>query len=347
MEQAFPLITVGITVLNREWIIGRMLASLQSQTYPHDRIFVLIVDSESTDKTVETARQILEKSDFKGYEIVIQKCSIPEGRNICIKNMQGDLLLFWDSDVIMEPSAMSSLFEVIEKEKVGIVTANTAKISVDLISEIDNKLEEAKMKLRPEETREVVCAGMGNTLISKEVFDTVTFDPALTIWEDGDFSIRAREKGFRIFLNKKIAVFDVNNIKKSHSDIYIDMPLQDAMSGLRKKSRTEVLLYRQELPYQGAKNFFLQHKRYGWYLGYVPTLILSLIGAFMQNLIIALVFPVYLLFFALWQFKRRGLAKGAKALVRSLLVGVPTALFIAYYFTKYGLTKSNSSLKKK
>ncbi len=346
METAFPLITVGVVVLNREWIIGRMLASLQSQTYPHNRIFVLIVDGESIDKTVETARQILEKSDFNGYKIVTQKCSIPVGRNLCIKNMQGDLLLFWDSDIIMEPKAMSSLFETMKKEKASIVSVNPTHVSVDSIDEVDDKLHEAKAKLRPEEPGEAFW-GMGNTLVSKEVFNTVTFDPDLTIWEDGDFSLRARERNFKMLLDKKIEVFDVNMVKKGYSDIYINMPLQDAMRGLRKKSKTEVLLYKQKVPYPGAQKFFLHNKRYALYIGYIPAIVLSILGVFMQNLIVALVFPVYLLFFASWQFRRRGLAKGAKALVRSLLVGVPNALFIACYFAKYGLTKGNASSKKK
>ncbi|MCW4043968.1 MAG: glycosyltransferase [Candidatus Bathyarchaeota archaeon] len=346
MMQEFPLITVGIVVMNRDWIIGRMLASLQSQTYPHDRLFVLVVDGESTDKTVETARRILEKSDFSGYEIVVQKCSIPEGRNLCIKNMQGDLLLFWDSDVIMEPKAVSMLLEVMKKEKASIVTANATKISVNSVDEIDAKLNEAKTALHPDETCEAFAVGMGNTLISKEVFGKVTFDPELTIWEDGDFSIRAREQNFRMLANKKIEVFDVNMIKKTYSDIYIDMPLRSAMKGIRKKSRTEVLVYKNALPYLGVMNFFLRRKRYVFYLGYLPALLLSLIGVLAQNLMIALIFPVYLFSFAVWQFARRGLAKGAKALMRSLLVGFPNAFFIAYYFAKFGLIKSGSGTKK-
>ena len=342
-EKAFPLITVGITVLNREWIIGRMLASLQSQTYPHNKIFVLIVDSESKDKTVETTRKILEASDFKGYDIVVQKCSIPEGRNLCIENMRGDLLLLWDSDTIMEPTAMSKLFETMEKEQADIVATKRTRMSVKAVDEIDGKLNEAKTAFHPEEPHEVVWAGMGSTLISKNVVNTVTFDPDLTIWEDGDFSLRAREKNFKIMSDGKIAVFDIDMAKKSHSDIYVDMPLQDAMKGLRKKSKTEVLLYKYATPYQGTKKFFLQNKRYALYIGYIPALALSILGICLQNLIIALIFPAYLLLFALWQFKKRGLNKGTKALARSLLVGVPNALFIAYYFAKASPTKKQHS----
>jgi len=348
MEQEFPLITVGIVVLNRGWIIGRALASLQSQTYPHDRIFVLVADSESTDNTVETAKQVLEKSDFKDYEIMVQRCSIPEGRNMCIKNMRGDLLLFWDSDVVMEPDAISLLFETMKKEKAGVVTASSTYISITSVDELENKLNEAKTKFHPEETIvEIPSAGMGHTLISKEVLKTTIFDPDLTIWEDGDFSLRAMENGFRIVLNKKIEVFDVNITKQSYSDIHIDMPLRSVVRGMRKKARTEVLVYRHTVPYRGAKTFFLRNKRYVYYLGYIPTIMLSLLGLFLQSPITAVIFPVYLFPFALWQFKRRGFAKGLRSLGRSFLVGLPTSFFIACYFAKYGLTKGSANFKAK
>ena len=77
-----PLITVAIVVRNREWIIAKMLNSLFSQTYSHDKIYVLIVDGNSSDKTVEIARTILEKADFKGYDIIVKECNIPEGRTL-------------------------------------------------------------------------------------------------------------------------------------------------------------------------------------------------------------------------------------------------------------------------
>ena len=67
-QKDLPLITVGVVVFNREWIIKRMLASVQSQTYPHDRLFVLVVDGKSMDNTVKVAKQVLAESDFNGYE---------------------------------------------------------------------------------------------------------------------------------------------------------------------------------------------------------------------------------------------------------------------------------------
>jgi glycosyltransferase involved in cell wall biosynthesis len=329
-----PLITVGIVVLNREWIIDKVLGSVLSQTYPHNRIYVVIVDGESKDKTIEIAKKTLEKSDFNSYDIIVRKTSIPEGRNICIEKMQGDALLFWDSDVIMGPNAIQELVDVMEKQKADIVTGNALFIFVDRVSAVEAKVEEA-MKSQPTENhiQEVLGAGMGHTLISRNVLSRVRFDPDFTILEDIDFSARARDRGFKIVTSTKILAVDVNIIDKRYSDIHVDMPLENAMRGMRKKARAQVLVYRPVF------NIFLRNKRYAFYLGYVPAAILTCIGILLNNLFLIVIFPSYLLLFTFWQMKRRGLRRGSRAISRSFLVGVPTSLWIAYYVAKYTVRK--------
>src|SRR5208283_2796837 len=93
-EEDSPLITIGVVVLNREWIIRQMLASVQSQTYPHNKLFVLVVDGGSKDNTAKSAEGILASSDFSGYEVLVKESSIPEARNICIQKMRGNYLFF-------------------------------------------------------------------------------------------------------------------------------------------------------------------------------------------------------------------------------------------------------------
>lgn len=337
-----PLLTVGIVVLDREWIFGKMLSSLLSQTYPHDKIFVLVVDGKSKDKTVEIARSILEKSDLKGYDIIVKECNIPEARNICIERMRGDMLFFWDSDVIMVPSAMQDLVRTTTEKGGDILIAEVVPIFVNTIEDVDRKVNEAvssHLLASGSLAIEVPAAGMGNTLISRNVLDSVRFDPDLTTLEDLDFSVRAREKGFRVLESKSVQAFDINIWKKGHSDMHIDMPLKNALRGLRKKAKVNVLAGGREVTFTKGIKFFFTYKRYLFYLGYIPALILTIYGLIMNVHWFALVFPVYLIFFALWQVKKRGVKRGIKALVRSILVGMPTSLLLIYYFSKYSLKR--------
>ena len=335
-EQMNDLLTVGIVVWNREWIINKMLNSLLSQSYSHSKIFVLIVDNESTDNTVQLAQEILEKSDFYGFKIIRQKCNIPEGRNLCIENMVGDKLFFWDSDVVMESTAIEQLIADMEKTGAGIVVAGHSQtVFFKTMQDLDDHFPRFEDGPKQENLVLASTAGMGHTLISKKVFTLVAFDPALTIGEDDDFSVSARMKNFKIYLDTTVSAVDVNISREKQSDIHIDMPLQDAMSSMRRKSRAQAFGSMLNPTYKDVAKYFLGNKkRYTYYLGYIPMLTITILGLVIGNLILVAVFPVYFCFYAILQFKNRGLKRGCKAITRSFLVGVPTATFILYYLLK-------------
>jgi len=329
--QRTPLVTVGIVALNRAWIIDKVLLSVQSQTYSHDSLFILFVDGESRDGTADLAKQKLSQSDFKGYEVIVQKCNIPEGRNICLERMHGDMLLFWDSDVIMEPDAVSKLVEALQTENADLMTAAVRQATVSSTDEIAGKLQEAVSLEKQAPCVEIRTATMGHSLLSKRLASNVSFDPELTTQEDIDFCLRAKEKGFKMMLSPNVIVLDVNTYKAAYSDIYIDMSLKDAVRGIRKKSRAQVYAYDFSFGWRTAGSFLLQYKRYLFYMVYIPTVALTVYGILAQNIYLILVFPVYALLYTIFQIKRRGLTRGLKAFIRSLLVGVPDALWVMYY----------------
>ena len=341
MKPIPSLITVGIVVLNREWIIDKMLTSLQRQTYPHDRVFVLLVDGESKDNTVKIAKQILDNSDFNGYEIIIKKCNIPEGRNICIERMKGDLLFFWDSDVIMGANALENMVTRVLETGVEILSAKGVFIYTNTIEEANSKITEAlssQINTPKKPLREIVATAMGYTLISRKVFDTIRFDPDLTSLEDYDFSAKARRKKIRIFANHAVQAFDINLWTQWYSDIHVDMPLKTALRGLKKKAEANVLAFGPEITFTKATRFFLTYKRYLFYLGYIPALIFTVYGLLANNYAF-FVFAIYLAFFVVWQIKKRGVKKGINATIRSMVVGLPLSLFLIFYFTKHASKK--------
>ena len=57
MEQTMPFVTAMIVVRNEENYISKAILSLLNQDYPKDSFELLIIDGESTDRTVEVAKQ--------------------------------------------------------------------------------------------------------------------------------------------------------------------------------------------------------------------------------------------------------------------------------------------------
>ncbi|MGH9384227.1 MAG: glycosyltransferase family 2 protein [Vicinamibacterales bacterium] len=100
-----PLITVVIPALNAEAWIGETLASVAAQTYPHDRLEIVLVDDGSTDATAERARAELKAGDI-AHVVLRNPSSLgpSAARNRGWRSGRGNWIQFLDSDDLLEPS---------------------------------------------------------------------------------------------------------------------------------------------------------------------------------------------------------------------------------------------------
>jgi len=92
---------------NSELTIEGCISSIKSQKYPKEKYEIIIVDDESTDNTVQVA-----KDAGADKVITIQHSSSGTARNIGSKQARGKILAFIDSDCI----AQNGWLETIEKE---------------------------------------------------------------------------------------------------------------------------------------------------------------------------------------------------------------------------------------
>ena len=95
-----PLVSIIIPAFNAEEYLKEALNSSLSQDYKNTEI--IVIDDDSTDKTVETALQ------FKNVKLLKQPhrgaCA---ARNMGLIHCKGDLIKFLDSDDILAPSIIS------------------------------------------------------------------------------------------------------------------------------------------------------------------------------------------------------------------------------------------------
>ncbi|MBU4299200.1 glycosyltransferase [Patescibacteria group bacterium] len=64
----FPLVSVVITTKNEEKNIENCLKSILNQTYPRDKIEIIVVDNNSSDRTKEIV-QTFKQSTLKPYKL--------------------------------------------------------------------------------------------------------------------------------------------------------------------------------------------------------------------------------------------------------------------------------------
>src|SRR3989338_8008945 len=102
------LVSVIITTKNEEKNIENCLKSIKNQTYSPDKIEIIIVDNNSSDKTKEIAGKYTDLIFDKGPERSAQ-------RNFGVRQSKGEYFLYLDADMILHPEVISECVELAEK----------------------------------------------------------------------------------------------------------------------------------------------------------------------------------------------------------------------------------------
>jgi glycosyltransferase involved in cell wall biosynthesis len=101
-------VSVVIPTYNRKDSLSETLASLSQQTWPANRFEVIIVDDGSTDGTADVIREPL--SFAVQYHYQSNQGGVT-ARNLGAQHSNGNLLIFLDDDIIVEPEFISSLVQ--------------------------------------------------------------------------------------------------------------------------------------------------------------------------------------------------------------------------------------------
>ncbi|MEM3730894.1 MAG: glycosyltransferase [Candidatus Bathyarchaeia archaeon] len=181
------MVSIIVTTLNEERYIRPCLKALKNQTYTNKEI--ILVDSESQDKTVEIAKKYADK-------IIIKNCIMPAGRNLGVREAHGNLLLFVDADVVLLPNWIDTVLPYLKEHKVvaayGDLLPNEAKLKAWFAYA---KEELSNLFLR--KTR-MTCYGKIGTavIIKRNAFEKVGgFNEDYASCEDVNLSFKLRKCG--------------------------------------------------------------------------------------------------------------------------------------------------------
>ena len=181
-NQKAPLVSIIIPTYNSKRTLRHCLQSIKEQTYK--RIETIIVDSYSTDETVQIAKK------FKA-EIFYVNQERSAAKNLGAKNAQGKYLLFLDSDMELSPNVVEECVKLCEDRgfDAAVIPETTAaigflaeckKLEVELYSNDPNYF------LMPRFFRKAAFLKEGG------------FDEKLICGEDFDLARRYERQGYRI-----------------------------------------------------------------------------------------------------------------------------------------------------
>ena len=106
-----PLISVIMPVYNAEKCLSRSIESVLSQSYSN--LELILVDDGSRDNSLQLCKSY-EKADLR-VRVISQKNSGPAAaRNSALEVMQGEYMLFVDSDDLLSPDACMQMVSAME-----------------------------------------------------------------------------------------------------------------------------------------------------------------------------------------------------------------------------------------
>ncbi len=185
-------ISVIIPTLNEEQVIGRSLASLETQTLGKDAFDVIVVDNGSSDRTLEIAQAFGTSLDLR----ILTKhgASISALRNFGAAASTAAVLAFLDSDCIAPADWLASAWRLLSEQEERIIGAH---YSIPADSLWVGKIWYGQMAT--EKRGLVSYVPGGDLLISRSTFFKIGgFDESVETSEDCDFCQRAAASGVQV-----------------------------------------------------------------------------------------------------------------------------------------------------
>jgi len=229
-----PLVSIIIPTYNRKQELTRLIESIKQSDYPKESIEIIVVDDASTDGTFDAI-----KKGFPDVKVIRNtKRRLTSGaRNVGIECSKGDYLFFVDHDNIIDRRAISNLVNfMIRNKNVGLagpimhyysvpeeIWCAGGKLRQPLYLPTCMFQHETSETLQIANISTIECDFIPNAFmvrrqIIKEIgfFDEENFP---ILWEDIDFSLRIKQKGYQIVIIPQAKVWhDVSTAKDFHID---------------------------------------------------------------------------------------------------------------------------------
>ncbi|AFY35674.1 glycosyltransferase [Calothrix sp. PCC 7507] len=115
-----PLVSLCIPTFNGDSFILEAISSITSQTYPY--IEIIISDDNSSDKTIELIKLILNKVNISFTINKHERYGLANNWNFCISQAKGKYIKFLFQDDLLEPNAIEAMVTLAEQdEEIGLV----------------------------------------------------------------------------------------------------------------------------------------------------------------------------------------------------------------------------------
>jgi succinoglycan biosynthesis protein ExoA len=203
-----PKVSIICPIRNEEHYIEECLKSLLSQTYPLDKIQIIIVDGMSDDGT----RQVVKKYAEKNKSILLlsnPRKTVPYALNIALEHTSGDIVIRVDGHARIAQEYVTKCIEFLNKTGADCVGGRIYSMNNSLTGKAIAIAMSSSFGVGGSRFRTSQRPGFVDTLAfgayRKQVFSRIgTFDTGMVRCQDDEFNYRLRKSGGRIYFTPEI-----------------------------------------------------------------------------------------------------------------------------------------------
>ncbi|MEM2145107.1 MAG: glycosyltransferase, partial [Candidatus Jordarchaeaceae archaeon] len=128
-----PKISLIIATYNEAKVIKTKLENVYSLNYPEDKLEVIVVDSASTDGTLEVCREFLATHNIRFPTLLLseeERRGKSHALNTALQYAKGEIIATSDADSFWEPDALCNAVSFFADSSVGAVTGRERLINL-------------------------------------------------------------------------------------------------------------------------------------------------------------------------------------------------------------------------
>ncbi len=205
-----PLVSIVIPVRNEAAFIERGLSAVLGQTYPKDRIEIVVADGMSTDGTREKILEIAARSEMNILIVDNVKQIAPTGLNRAIEKASGEIIIRVDGHCEIDPDYVANCVELLESgraEGVGgpIETVGETPRAAAISMAMSSNFGVGGSAFRTINDREMLTDTVAFPGYTRKIIEQAgPFNEELVRNQDDEYNFRIRKLGGRILLSPKI-----------------------------------------------------------------------------------------------------------------------------------------------
>jgi succinoglycan biosynthesis protein ExoA len=205
-----PFVSVLMPVRNEGAYIERSLGAVLTQSYPHDRLEVVVADGVSSDNTRDLIEKLGANTDIKLVVLDNHKQVTPVGLNLAIEQSIGDILILIGGHTEIEPDYVRNCVRHLEENKAEVVGGPIETIGETLqarsiAASLGSTFGVGGNAFRTVSDRELFVDTVAFGAYKRKVLDRLgMFDEELVRNQDDEYNYRIREHGGKILLTPDI-----------------------------------------------------------------------------------------------------------------------------------------------